>query len=411
QALLKRLASCLVHRGPDGEGTLWHAGDRVGLAHRRLSVIDTSVAGAQPMVSASGRLAIAFNGEIVNAPELAAELRRAGVRFRGHSDTETLLQAIEAWGIERALERIAGMFAFAVHDRGERVVHLVRDRLGIKPMHYAWIGGESTGTLAFASEVRALLEMPGFRREIDAQGVAGFMARGCVTGSTSIWKGVRKLGAGEWMRCALGSGATQIRRYWDALGVATRGCNDPLLGSDAAVLDQAEALLRRVLGENLLSDVPVACFLSGGVDSAAVAMFAHANDPSSKVHAFTLGFKEAAFDERADAGRLAARIGMQSTQAEIVETDMLALVPDLAEIYDEPFADSSQIATVHLCRTMRKHAVVALSGDGGDEVFGGYNRHVQAMVRWSAGAAPGGWLSGLLARGLLGLSREATESL
>jgi asparagine synthase (glutamine-hydrolysing) len=411
QALLKRLASCLVHRGPDGEGTLWHAGDRVGLAHRRLSVIDTSVAGAQPMVSASGRLAIAFNGEIVNAPELAAELRRAGVRFCGHSDTETLLEAIEAWGIERALERIAGMFAFAVHDRGERVVHLVRDRLGIKPMHYGWIGGESTGTLAFASEVRALLEMPGFRREIDAQGVAGFMARGCVVGSTCIWKGVRKLGAGEWMRCDLGSGATQIRRYWDALAVATRGCNDPLLGSDAAVLDQAEALLRRVVGENLLSDVPVACFLSGGVDSAAVAMFAHANDPSSKVHAFTLGFKEAAFDERADAGRLAERIGMQSTQAEIVETDMLALVPDLAEIYDEPFADSSQIATVHLCRTMRKHAVVALSGDGGDEVFGGYNRHVQAMVRWNAGAAPGGWLPGLLARGLLGLSREATESL
>lgn len=411
QTLLKRLAGCLVHRGPDGDGTLWHAGDRVGLAHRRLSVIDTSAAGAQPMVSASGGLAIAFNGEIVNAPELAAELRAAGVRFRGHSDTEVLLEAIECWGLERALQRIAGMFAFAVHDRSAHTLHLVRDRLGVKPMHYAWIGGEGNGTLAFASEIRALLQMPGFRREIDAQGLAGFMVRGCVVGQSSIWRGVRKLGAGEWLTCDLAAGTTRIRRHWDALAMATRGCEDPLLGSDSEVMDQAEALLRRIVGENLLSDVPVACFLSGGVDSATVAMLAHANEASSKVRAFTLGFEERSFDERPDAQRLADRMGMSWTQSEITESDMLALVPEMAEIYDEPFADSSQIATVHLCRTMRKHAVVALSGDGGDEVFGGYNRHVQAMARWNVGAARGGWLPGLLAGGLLHLSREATESL
>lgn len=411
QALLKRLGGCLVHRGPDGEGTLWHAGDRVGLAHRRLSVIDTSAAGAQPMVSASGRLAIAFNGEIVNAPELAGELRVSGVPFRGHSDTEVLLEAIEAWGMERALQRIAGMFAFAVHDRSTHTLHLVRDRLGVKPMHYAWVGGEGVGTLTFASEVRALLEMPGFRREIDAQGLAGFMARGCVVGQSSIWRGVRKLGAGEWLTCDLGSGAAQVRRYWDALAVATEGSGDPLAGSDSEVMDQAEALLRRVVRDNLLSDVPVACFLSGGVDSAMVAMMAHANDAAGKVRGFTLGFREPTFDERPDAKRLADRMGMSWTQSEVAEADMLALVPDMAEIYDEPFADSSQIATVHLCRTMRKQAVVALSGDGGDEVFGGYNRHVQAVTRWNVGAAPGEWLPGLLARGLLHLSREATESL
>jgi asparagine synthase (glutamine-hydrolysing) len=411
QALLKRLAGCLVHRGPDGEGVLWHADDRVGLAHRRLSVIDTSAAGAQPMVSASGRLSIAFNGEIVNAPELAAELRGAGARFRGHSDTEVLLEAIEAWGLERALERIAGMFAFAVHDRLAHTLHLVRDRLGVKPMHYAWVGGERTGTLAFASEVRAILEMPGFRREIDAQVLAGFMVRGCVVGGSSIWKGLHKLGPAEWLTCDLGSGATRIRRYWDALAVATNGCETTLQGSESAVLDQAEGLLRRVVGENLLSDVPVACFLSGGVDSATVAMLAHASDSSGKVHAFTLGFKEAAFDERPDAQRLADRMGMTWMQQEFAEADMLALVPELAEIYDEPFADASAIATVHLCRSMRKHAIVALSGDGGDEVFAGYNRHVHSMLRWNAGAAPGGWLPGLLARGLLRLSREATESI
>jgi asparagine synthase (glutamine-hydrolysing) len=195
------------------------------------------------------------------------------------------------------------------------------------------------------------------------------------------------------------------------LAVATEGSGDPLLGSDFEVMDQAEALLRRVVHDNLLSDVPVACFLSGGVDSAMVAMLAHAIDAAGKVRGFTLGFQEPTFDERPDAKRLADRMGMSWTQSEIAEADMLALVPDMAEIYDEPFADSSQIATVHLCRTMRKHAVVALSGDGGDEVFGGYNRHVQAVMRWNVGAAPGGWLPGLLARGLLRLSREAAESL
>ncbi|MFZ4722022.1 MAG: asparagine synthase (glutamine-hydrolyzing) [Phycisphaerales bacterium] len=411
QALLKRLAGGLVHRGPDGEGTLWHADDRVGLAHRRLSVIDTSAAGAQPMESASGRLAIVFNGEIVNAPELAAELRGAGAIFRGHSDTEVLLEAIEAWGLERSLERIAGMFAFAVHDRLAHTLHLVRDRLGVKPMHYAWIGGEGTRTLAFASELRAILEMPGARREIDSDALAGYMARGCVVGARTIWRGVHKLGPGEWLRLDLASGSTRTLRYWDAAAVAVRGCEDPLQDNDGDVLARGEALLSQVVHENLLSDVPVACFLSGGVDSLSVCALAHAAKGGGNLRAFTLGFQDPAFDERPDAQRAARAIGLGWSEDQISESDMLALVPELAEIYDEPFSDASQIPSVHLCRTMRKNAVVALSGEGGDEVFGGYNRHVHSMLRWNVGAAPGGWLPGLLARGLLHLSRDATESL
>jgi asparagine synthase (glutamine-hydrolysing) len=409
EALLHRMARCLVHRGPDGEGVLWHADDRVGLAHRRLSVIDTSAAGAQPMVSASGRLSIAFNGEIVNAPDLAKSLRERGVRFRGHSDTEVLLEAIEAWGLAEALERSAGMFAFAVHDRLERTLHLVRDRLGIKPLHYAWIGGERIGALVFASELRAILEMPGVGREIDPEALTGYLARGCVIGDRSIWRGVSKVRPGEWMRLELASGAVQTARYWDATAVAVRGCGDPLREDDDVVLAQGEALLSQVVRENLLSDVPVACFLSGGVDSMSVCAMAHAAEGGGNLRAFTLGFDEAAFDERPEARRIAGAIGMAWSQETISEADMLALVPELPEIHDEPFADSSQIATVHLCRSMRKHAVVALSGDGGDETFGGYNRHVHAAALSQDGSAP--WLKGMIASGLLQLSRESAESL
>jgi asparagine synthase (glutamine-hydrolysing) len=411
RALLKRLADCLAHRGPDGEGTLWHADDRVGLAHRRLSVIDTSAAGAQPMVSASGRLAIVFNGEIVNAPDLADSLRGRGVQFRGHSDTEVLLEAIEAWGLDAALERAAGMFAFAVHDRQARTLDLVRDRLGIKPLHHAWIGAEGSGVLAFASELRAILEMPGMRREIDPDALAGYMARGCVVGARTIWRGVNKLGPGEWLRLDLASGSTRTMRYWDAAAVAVRGCEDPLQGSDGEVLAQGEALLSQVVRENLLSDVPVACFLSGGVDSLSVCALAHAAEGGGNLRAFTLGFQDPAFDESTDAQRAAHAIGLGWSQDRIAESDMIALVPELAEIYDEPFADASQIPSMHLCRTMRKHATVALSGDGGDEIFGGYNRHVLAVQRWSKGSGIGRWGRGILATNLLRLSRESTESL
>jgi len=378
----------LHHRGPDDAAVLWHAHDAVGLAHTRLSVIDVSPLGHQPMHSASGRFVTAYNGEIVNAPVLAQQLRALGVNFRGHSDTEVMLAAFEAWGVNEATQRFAGMFAFAVHDRRERVLHLVRDRVGIKPMHFAWIGGEPNGVFAFASEVRALLQVPGFNRELNHGALAGYFQHGCVTGGDCIWKGVHKLRAGHRLQLDCASGKIQVCCYWDALQVAKSGCSRSThfkigAADEADEADKLDALLRGVVKENLESDVPLAFFLSGGVDSASVLAQAVASGAHS-LQAFTVGFDDAAFDERNATRATAAALGVQLQELHATPSDLLSAVPLMTDVYDEPFSDSSQIATYFICKLMRRHAKVALSGDGGDEVFGGYHRHVHAANAWGA---------------------------
>ena len=380
RALLKSLADCLAHRGPDGSGTLWHAADRVGLAHRRLAILDAGTTGDQPMVSATGRTAIAFNGEIVNAPELARSLRNQGVALRGHSDTEVLLEAIEAWGIDRALELCAGMFAFALHDRSRRRVHLVRDRMGVKPLHWMRVGRG----VAFASEVRALRRMPGAPDTLDPAAVVSLLSHGCVTGTRCVWSGVEKLAPGHRLEFDAGSGEVRMIRWWDPLEVAMRGCARPFRGSDRDAVEAGRSLAARVVREHLLSDVPVACFLSGGIDSRLVAALALGEGVARPPRCFTAGFDDAAFDERDEAGRAARALGLAWESFEVTERAMVAAVPDLATVFDEPFADSSQVPTLLLARRVREHAPVALSGDGGDELFGGYRRHVHAHARWDA---------------------------
>jgi len=396
------MAECMAHRGPDGCGVLWHERDRVGLAHRRLAVLDRSPAGDQPMESASGRYAVVLNGEIVNAANLAAELANHGSRFRGHSDTEVLLAAIETWGLLPALERMAGMFALALHDRLERCVYLVRDRLGVKPLHYGWIGGAGSGTLAFASEVRALTVVPGWRGSVDPVAVADLWAHACVQGTRCIWREVHKVAPGQWVRVDTQTGRMLEHRWWDGLQVAVAGCDSPMTGADEAVAEEGRTLLTGVVHEHLLADVPVGCMLSGGVDSAVVAGLAARAMPD--VRAFTLGMTATDFDERAAARASAAALGVAWTELMAGESQLAQRAQDLVALQDEPFADSSLIASDLLCRQLRSHATVALSGDGGDEIFGGYNRHVHA-------GSAGGMARRLMARAMGLLSHDAWNAL
>lgn len=377
--VLARMMERLRHRGPDAEGLLWHDAQRVGLGHRRLSILDPTNAGAQPMVSRSGRHAIVLNGEICNAPALTRELRTAGITLRGHSDTEAALAAIEAWGLEDALPRLAGMFAMAVHDRERGVLHLVRDRLGVKPLHYAWIGGEGAGMLAFASELRALLQVPGFAPQLHVDALAGFFARSCVPGSDCIWRGVRKVPPGCRLELHLAGGGVRLHRYWSPLDSAHQ---DQDAGrSDAAWIEEADSLLTQVVDENLLSDAPVACFLSGGVDSTLVA--ALAKPRLTTLQALTVAPRDPELDESSAAARHAQALGLQHQIHHLEDAEALPLAVQVAEAFDEPFADASAMATLRLSALASRSARVALAGDGGDEVFAGYNRHRMAAALWS----------------------------
>lgn len=410
EALLRDMGDRVRHRGPDGEGVLWHARDRVGLAHRRLAVVDTTPAGAQPMESASGRYAIVFNGEIFNASSIARDLAGNGWQARGRSDTEVMLAAFERWGLSEAIERFAGMFAFALHDRRDRVLHLVRDRLGIKPMHWSWVTSAGSRMLAFASELRSLTAIPGFDRSIDPAAVGSVLARGCVTGQGCIWRSARKLAPGHRLELDLDTGRERIVSWWSAIEVAVAGCSDPIRGSDAEVTEQAVALLDEVMAEHLVSDVPLGCMLSGGLDSATVALAcrsAATNGPS----AWVAGFDDPAFDERSTARQTAETIGMPLHEFVVGDAAMLGAVPRIAETHDEPFADSSQIPTWLICREMRRAVTVALSGDGGDETFAGYHRHVHAATGWRAGRTVPAPIRTLVGRGVACLSPDAWDGL
>ena len=379
---LERMTASLRHRGPDAVGVVWHETQRVGLGHRRLAILDASDAGAQPMVSAHGRHVVVLNGEICNAPALARRLRDEGVQFRGHSDTEVALAAIDTWGLQAALDQLAGMFALAVHDQVDGALHLVRDRLGVKPLHFTWIGGEGIGMLAFASEVRALLEVPGFVRRVDAAALAGFFAHGCTPGPSTIWQGVHSVPPGCHLRVDLASGATRLHRYWNPVELAASAAARAETRPDAAWIDEADALLTQVVDENLLADAPVACFLSGGVDSSLVATLARARQPS--LQAFTVASTDAELDESVAAARTAALLGLRHHVHRMQPTEVLPLAQRLSTVHDEPFADSSALATLQLAECARAAGPVALAGDGGDEVFGGYNRHRMAASLWPA---------------------------
>jgi asparagine synthase (glutamine-hydrolysing) len=383
--VIEAMTATLFHRGPD-DGDTWRDEDaRLALGHRRLSVIDLSQAGRQPMISANGRLAIVYNGEVYNFAELRAELLRHGCGFRGHSDTEVILEACALWGIERTVPRLIGMFAFALWDRDERRLTLVRDRLGIKPLYWADLGG----TILFGSELKALCAYPGFDGEVDRDSLAAFMRFGYVPAPRSIYHGVRKLEPGCLLQVA-SDGEAAVSRYWDIRAVARDGVEEPLPLNDREAADQLEAVLGEAVAGRLISDVPVGAFLSGGIDSSTTVALMRAK-ASGPVKTFTIGFDNNQYDEAGYAKAVARHLGTDHTELVVTEAAARAVIPELPLLYDEPFADSSQIPTFLISRLARQSVTVGLSGDGGDELFGGYNRHfLAARIERQLLGVPGG---------------------
>ncbi len=374
------MARRLQSRGPDAQGVWADERGGVVLGHRRLAIVELSAQGAQPMASPCGRWQIAFNGEIYNHASLRAEL---GVQWRGASDTETLIAAISHWGVEATLKRLVGMFAFAAWDRLERTLILARDRLGEKPLYW---GRMADGSFAFASELKALDVLPTFERRIDRDALALLMRHNCVPAPHSIYQGVRKLAPGS-LVVLRADGSHKESVWWSAVQAAALGKAAGAL-DDAAMLDQLESLLDQAVAGQMMADVPLGAFLSGGVDSSLVVtlMRRHASGP---VRTFSIGFPEAGFDESAHARAVAAHLGAEHTELRVQAADALSTVPLLPQLYDEPFADSSQIPTYLVCKLARQHVTVALSGDGGDELFAGYTRYALARRLWRGlSAAP-----------------------
>jgi asparagine synthase (glutamine-hydrolysing) len=377
----RRMAAALAHRGPDDEGVWTDDGAGVALAHRRLSIVDLSLTGHQPMHSACGRWVITFNGEIYNFAELRDILMRQGKapQWRGHSDTEVLLAGIAAWGVPATLERSIGMFAFAVWDRQKRTMWLARDRLGEKPLYY----GLANGTFLFGSDFAALSRHPSWSGDIDRYAVALLMRHGHVPAPYAIYSGFHKLEPAAYLAVDVAGQARERGRYWNAGNMALAGERNPITMGPAEAVAEVERQLRRSLKGQMVADVPLGAFLSGGIDSSAVVAVMQAMS-GKPVKTFTVGFTERGYDEASHARVVAKHLGTDHHELTLTEADTLEMVPRLAHVYSEPFADASQIPMLLVSRMARQHVTVALSGDGGDELFSGYNRYQLAGRFWPA---------------------------
>jgi asparagine synthase (glutamine-hydrolysing) len=377
----RAMARALAHRGPD-DTDVWCEGG-VALAHRRLSILDLSPLGRQPMRSANGRYVATYNGEIYNYEALRAALDQEGraPAWRGHSDTEVLLAAVAAWGFERALERVTGMFALAVWDMAERTLLLARDRLGEKPLYYGWAGRG----FAFGSELKAFRACEGFGARVSREALALYARYAYVPAPWSIYEGVWKLPAGSFLKVAEKDIASRTLgdpvRYWSLPSVIRKAKAAPFAGSEAEAVSALEAVLGEAVAGQMVSDVPLGAFLSGGIDSSTVvALMQKAS--RQPVKTFTIGFHEAQYNEAGHAKAVAQHLGTAHTELYVSPREAMDVIPSLPRIYDEPFADSSQIPTFLVAQLARRHVAVSLSGDGGDEVFGGYNRY--SWAPWAA---------------------------
>jgi asparagine synthase (glutamine-hydrolysing) len=369
----------LSHRGPDDHGEWVDGPCGIALGHRRLSILDLSPAGHQPMVSRNGRYVIAFNGEIYNHLALRQTLGNEfhGVNWRGHSDTETLLACFETWGVEKTLVQAVGMFAIALWDREARQLVLARDRLGEKPLYYGWQGN----TFLFGSELKALKAHSAFEGRIDRGAVALLLRYNYVPAPYSIYQGISKLPAGTWMQVGHSQREVLPVPYWSLAKVAERGSANPFDGTEDEAVNALEKHLAASVRGQMVADVPLGSLLSSGIDSTTVTAIMQANS-ARPVRTFTIGFDEREYDEAVFAREVAAHLGTDHTELRLSGDDALALVPQLPAMYDEPFADSSQVPTHLVMKLARQHVTVALSGDGGDELFGGYNRYLLAPKVW-----------------------------
>lgn len=378
EALLNSMGRAIEHRGPDAGGIWYDGGAGIGLSHRRLSIVDLSPAGHQPMVSASDRYVIAFNGEIYNHQRLRSELTSTcqSPSWRGHSDTETILAGFDAWGIQGTVERTIGMFAFAVWDKQTRSLTLGRDRIGEKPLYYGWQGD----TFLFGSELKALKAHPAFKGEVDRDAVCLFLRHNYIPAPYSIYRGIRKLEPGCLLSISLSKPEPKVWPYWSAVQAMTvRGGQSSFTPNE--VVDELERLAKDAIAQQMMADVPLGAFLSGGVDSSTVVALMQAQS-SRPIKTFSIGFNEEGYNEAEHAKAVARHLGTDHTELYVTAEQAMAVIPRLPSMYCEPFSDSSQIPTFLVSQLAKQHVTVSLSGDAGDELFCGYSRYQMTSSLW-----------------------------
>lgn len=411
-AIVEAMANRIRHRGPDDGGAWCEEGIPVGLGHRRLAIVDLSAAGHQPMASAGGRYVIVFNGEIYNHLDVRAELERSGraTQWRGHSDTETLLAGFDAWGVDATVSRAVGMFAFALWDKQARTLTLGRDRLGEKPLYYGWQGSGATRTFLFGSELKALHAHPDFERRIDRDSLCLFMRYNNVAGTSSIYEGIHKLSPGHLLTVSLDASESAERAYWSGAEIALQGVSQPFSGSLTQAVDALDQLLRSAIRQQMVADVPLGAFLSGGVDSSTIVALMQAQS-TRPVKTFSIGFHEDIYNEAEHAKAVARHLGTEHTELYVTAEQAMAIIPKLPALYDEPFADSSQIPTYLVSQLARQSVTVALSGDAGDELFCGYNRYQLTAALWGRLSRIPAGARTLIARLLTRLSPQRLNTL
>jgi asparagine synthase (glutamine-hydrolysing) len=387
--IVHRMIAQIAHRGPDDSGVWVNSDNGMGLGHRRLAIQDLSSAGHQPMISRSGRLVLVLNGEIYNHLALREELQsaRGAISWRGHSDTETLLALLEEYGTTKALEKCVGMFAFALWDRERKVFTLARDRVGEKPLYFGCLRDR----LFFASELKAIRAVAGDCLEIDREALTLYMRHNYVPSPRTIYRGLFKLAPGCIAEFSAANADPVLTTYWSAHAAATEGLRVPFAGSDEEAIERAEIVIGRAVSSQMISDVPLGAFLSGGIDSSLIVALMQAHG-SSRTKTFTIGFTEKQYNEAQYAKKVASHLGTDHTELYVTPTEARDVIPMLPEIFDEPFADSSQVPTFLVSRLAKRHVTVSLSGDAGDELFGGYTRYLWTARIWK-------WLS-LFPRGL-----------
>jgi len=402
----------IIHRGPDDSGIWLDKDAGIALGHRRLSIQDLSPLGHQPMKSQSGRYVIVYNGEIYNFKVLQADLEKQGCVFQGHSDTEVLLAAIEAWGVEAALQYFSGMFAFALWDKQKRILTLARDRLGEKPLYYGW----QKNTFLFGSELKALQVHPDWQGEIDRDALALYMRHSYIPAPYSIYKNIYKLMPGTFIQVPVAAQQLavevlpKVEAYWQAKDVAENGVKCPLILPDNQAVKSLDVLLRETIKEKMVADVPLGAFLSGGIDSSTVVAIMQ-QESNRSVKTFSIGFHEQGYNEANHAKAVAAHLGTEHTEMYVTANQAMDVIPKLPTLYDEPFADSSQIPTFLVSEMTKKHVTVALSGDGGDEIFAGYNRYFLGQSLWNKLSYVPHRLRSLLASGLTSISPNTWDNI
>lgn len=405
RGILGKMCDAIAHRGPDAEGFWLNPATGIGLGHRRLAILDLTAAGAQPMTSKSGRWVVAFNGEIYNHLQLRQTLdtQRRSSSWVGHSDTETLLAGFDAWGITETLQKASGMFALAVWDNQQKELTLARDRLGEKPLYYGWQGNPSNPIFLFGSDLAALRRHPAFTAEINRQALALYLRFNSIGGELSIYEGIHKLLPGHLVTVSLAKRSLNSTAYWSLVDVAQNGANKPFAGTDQEAISILEQKLLHAVGQQTISDVPLGAFLSGGIDSTTVVALMQ-KQSSQPVKTFTIGFQEPGYNEAEHAAAVAQHLGTDHTELYIAPEKARAVIPELPRLYAEPFADSSQIPTYLVSQLACQHVTVTLSGDGGDELFGGYNRYAVTAQLWHRLARIPVPIRRLLANGITTLS-------